>query len=171
MAEGDPQKHPSFPEDKTEPREANQMATALSMGATERHAHLTPPQKCHTSLTPACPGAGGQGVHPPQGHAGRQRSGADRGQRVGRTLPVQCFLHPQLQLLLRRQLRLGKGEKRRERGWVSRAPTTHLSQEPGTYGGTWGGGTGRRCPPAGVWEAWGQLEPRWTGRRGGGHRT
>ena len=98
-------------------------------------------------------------------HRTLERGRGDRVHVVGHTLPVQRFLHPQLQLLLWRQLGLGKGEKRRERGWVSGAPTTYLIQEPGSCGGAWGGGTGRGCPPQGSGKPGDGWSP--AGQRGG----
>lgn len=118
-------------------------------------------------LVDACLSKSGQGPPRPGWQAEQQRPGLG-GWGGGRTLPVQRFLHPQFQLLLWRQLGLGKGEKRRERGWVSAAPTTHLIQEPGACGGH----VGRRDQPprstTRVWEAWGQLEPWRTVRKGRG---
>lgn len=165
MAEGDPQKHSPFPDAETDPREAEQTAMALSTVAAEEHAHQLLPRSARRRRLSVQERAG-----PPKtrlaGRAAETRAGGRGG---AHTLPVQRFLHPQLQLLLRRQLGLGKGEKRRERGWVSGAPTTHLIQEPGTCGGHVGRKDRLPRSTTRVWEAWGQLEPRRTVRRGRGH--
>lgn len=50
VVEGYPQKYPPFKDSKTEARETNQMAIALSRG---RACTLNPPQSA-TVLTPAC---------------------------------------------------------------------------------------------------------------------
>lgn len=78
-----------------------------------------------------------------------EEQGSPGGAGPGRTLPVECLLHPQLKLLLRCQLGLGKGEKRQESGWVSRSSHNPPHPKPGTGGGRSGGRAGCGDQPRG----------------------
>ena len=157
MAEGCPQAPAPRPHDvEAELREVNQTAKALNVvAAGQVHTHSSPKGLLSGK---------GQGL--PHGQARRKRGrGALEGQVAGRTLPVQCLLHPQLQLLLWRQLGLGRGRRGRRPGGCPGASTTHLIREPGTCGGTCVGLAGCGDGPRGSGSPSGQL------RRAGRHRS
>lgn len=144
-----------FPDAEAELREADQMTKALS----------TWPQRGRAPLLPKCLPVQERGGLP--GPGWREEPGR-RGQRGAHTLPVQRLLHPQLQLLLRRQLGLGKGEKRRESGWVSRS--SHDPPRPRAWDlrGNVEGGAGGGHLPQGAGRPRDSRSPGGM-RRGGGH--